>query len=143
MPTARPFLGFLFATGGLLMGQDGTRLLEGRVVDVLGDPIPAATVQLVANGRPPRTATTDGEGVYRLRAPTSGALLLVSARGKVTERLAWRGIATPNVRNLVLEDAAVLRGRVTNALGERVAQALVVAAANTASATTMTDADGR
>lgn len=148
-PRARlhPFLPFLVTASAPLLTAQATPapmvLTAGRVVDALGDPIPAAEVLATAGGRPLARATADGEGMYRIRLPATGGELTVRAPGKAAARLPWRGLATPRVRNVVLEDAADLSGRVLDAAGQAVAHAtvLVVAKGHT-SLTTTTDARG-
>ncbi len=139
-----PGLWCLFALAAAGTAQEpASRLLEGKVLDVLGDPIPAARVTATVTGSTFGRATADGEGVYRIRVPGSGADLTFAARGKMTEQVAWRGEATPQTRNVVLEDAATLRGTVTDAQSRPAPHAMVIAASRSASATAMTDAAGR
>lgn len=136
-----PLLAMVVPLRGQLAAASLT--LEGRVVDVLGDPVPAAKVQALANGRVVANTTTEGEGIYRIRVPQSGAWLQFDAAGKVQMRLAWRGPTTPKVRNVVLEDGASLRGRLTDEQGKPIAHAMVVVASSVASGTTISDANGR
>lgn len=116
---------------------------EGRVVDGLGEPIPAAAVVALVEGRAVARTAADGEGIYRIQLPATGAELRVRAAGKVEARLPWRGLATPLVRNAVLEDGATLAGTVFDADGHAVAKAtVVVVALGTTSLTTTTDERG-
>ncbi len=100
--------------------------VEGRVVDVLGDPIPAAEVRALVHGTAVARGHADGEGIYRLRLPAGGAEVRVTAPGRAEVRLPWRGLASPRVRNVVLEDAVTLRGHVRDQHGAPVAHAAVV-----------------
>jgi hypothetical protein len=142
---ARAPLLLLLAVASPLPGQAAAPplTLEGRIVDVLGDPIAAAKVTALANGRVVGTATAEGEGIYRIRVPQSGAWLHFDAAGKVQVRLAWRGPTTPKVRNVVLEDGATLSGRLTDGQGQGMAHAMVVFASSITSGTTISDANGR
>jgi hypothetical protein len=116
---------------------------EGRIVDVLGEPVVAAEVLAMVGGKAVARTVADGEGIYRLRLPAGGAELRVRAPGKVDKSLPWRGLATPKVRHATLEDAATLSGRIVTADGRGAAHAIVVAVAQGFSSfTTQTDADG-
>jgi hypothetical protein len=118
------------------------RWTEGRVVDVLGDAVPAADIAVVVDGRVTGRSASDGDGLYRVRI-RNGADLHVSAPGKTSVRLPWRGALTPIVRHAVLEDAATVHGRVVGGDGLALADATVVAVApGHAAATTVTDAHG-
>ncbi len=117
--------------------------IEGRIVDVLGDVIPAAAVRAIAAAREVGHTTADGEGIYRISLPASGAELHVTAPGKVTARLAWRGLVTSRVRNVVLEDGARFSGKVQDELGHPIEGAIVVIAVpGVTSLTTTSDAAG-
>ncbi len=115
---------------------------EGRVVDQLGDPVPAATVEAHANGRVVARTVADGDGVYLLRVPAGGAELRVQAEGKAMSRLPWRGPTTPRVRNAMLEDGGTVRGRVVTADGAPAANANVVAVAGSTFVCATADRDG-
>jgi hypothetical protein len=101
---------------------------QGRVLDVLGEPVPAAVVWATdAQGRELCRATSDGTGVFLIRAlPRDGALALhVNASGKVE----WSTALAPQrsfAATIVLEDAGSLHGVVRNAAGAPIAGAHVV-----------------
>lgn len=120
----------LAAQGKAAPAETETRTLEGRVVDVLGEPIPAATVAAIVGERVVQRATTDGEGIYRLsRVPVTGAEISFTAPGKAEVRTPWR-LSAPAFRNEVLEDAGRLQGRVRDARGTPIAGATVVVVAD-------------
>ncbi|HEX5053241.1 MAG TPA: carboxypeptidase-like regulatory domain-containing protein [Planctomycetota bacterium] len=116
--------------------------LQGRVVDVLGDPVPVATIELVVAGRVVARTTCDGDGVFHLRASAERAELRVGAAGKAQLRLPWLGHTSARVRNFTLEDASRLQGRVADAAGAAVAGATVVVVAGDYSAEVTSDAQG-
>jgi len=121
----------LAAQGKAAPAETETRTLEGRVVDVLGDPIPAATVVAIVGERVVQRATTDGEGIYRLsRVPVTGAEISFTAPGKAEVRAPWRGLSASPFRNEVLEDAGRLQGRVRDARGTAIAGATVIVVAD-------------
>ena len=102
---------------------------QGRILDVLGDPVPAAVVWVTdAQGRELGRGTSDGTGLFLIRAlPRDSALTLhVNASGKVE----WSTPLTP-VRpfasTIMLEDAGPLGGVVQDAAGAPVAGAHVLA----------------
>jgi hypothetical protein len=101
----------------------------GRVVDVLGDGVPAADVRFLdADDIEVRRAAADGEGMFRAsRLPPVPLRLRAGApdRADATIRLPRR--ETTSIR-VVLEDAVSLRGTVT-AGGKPLADAFVVAVA--------------
>lgn len=116
----------------------------GRVVDVLGEPVPAARIELVRDDRVAAATATDGEGVYRLgRVPAAGGDLHVSAPGKTRVVLPWRGPTTPRTRHVTLMDGGVLSGTVVDAAGRPLAGATVAVASRVHSQCTTTDAAGR
>jgi hypothetical protein len=105
------------------------RSAQGRILDVLGEPVPAAVVWVTdAQGRELGRGTSDGSGLFAVHAlPYLGALALhVNASGKVEWRTAlapWRSFAA----TVVLEDAGPLRGVAQDAAGASIANAHVVA----------------
>ena len=132
----------LLGTEALLLAQRPDALrFGGRIVDVLGDPVPAAAIELVIDGRVAQRTFADGEGIYQLAA-TAGDLL-VHARGKARIRLPWRGPTTARVRNVVLQDAARLTGIVRDHRNRPLANAYVVAAYAEGSRRTRSDGRGR
>jgi len=131
LSVALPLSVALAAQGKAVTAEVETRTLEGRVVDVLGEPIPAATVVAIVGERVVQRATTDGEGIYRLsRVPVTGAEISFTAPGKAEVRTPWRGLSASPFRNEVLEDAGRLQGRVRDARGTAVAGATVVVVAD-------------
>lgn len=115
----------------------------GRVIDVLGDPIPAAEVQVIVDGKVVRKAFTDGEGVYLIpNMPKGGGHLRLGANGKTWTQLPWQGPRTPTVRNATLLDAGRIHGRVTDTEGQPVVGIDVVAVCRKDSQRTQTDATG-
>ncbi|HEX6810743.1 MAG TPA: carboxypeptidase-like regulatory domain-containing protein [Planctomycetota bacterium] len=124
---AVPLCTALAAQGKPAAAEEATRIVEGRVVDVLGEPIPAATVAAVVGGVVVRRTMTDGEGIYRLsRVPAIGAEISFTAPGKVEVRAPLRGPASVSFRNETLEDAGRLHGRVRDAHGGAIAGATIV-----------------
>jgi protocatechuate 3,4-dioxygenase beta subunit len=102
--------------------------VQGRVVDVHGEPIPAASIVAMAGDEVVGRTTTDGDGIYHLaRIPEAGAELRVAATGKAELRVACRDPASQRICNLTLEDGCRLRGRVLDAAGQPVAGAAVLA----------------
>ena len=115
----------------------------GRIVDVLGEPIPAATVQVIADGNLVQTTRSDGEGIYLIpRMPTASADLRIGAPSKAWQQLRWQGALTPVVRNVTLLDAARVHGRVTDKDGHPIAGADVIAVFGHDSVRTQTNSDG-
>ncbi len=118
-------------------------LLEGRLVDVLGDALPAASVRVVQNGQDLASTRSDAQGLFRLRcAPGPGTEVWFAADGKVERRLPCR-LGVTNLGTVVLEDGAPLRGRVVDAAGLPVAGATVVITADTFHCEVRTDAAGQ
>ena len=119
------------------------RAAMGRIVDVLGEPIPAATVQVIADGNLVQTTRSDGEGIYLIpRMPTASADLRIGAPSKAWQQLRWQGALTPVVRNVTLLDAARVHGRVTDKDGHPIAGADVIAVFGHDSVRTQTNSDG-
>ena len=143
LSVALPLSVALVAQGKPVLAEAETRTLEGRVVDVLGDPIPVATVVAVVGGRVVQRATTDGEGIYHLsRVPVTGAEICFTARGKAEVRAPWHGLSAPPFRNEVLEDAGRLHGRVRDARGTAIAGATVIVVTDRFWGEATTDANG-
>lgn len=129
----------------LLAGAASTQTapLTGRVLDVLGDPIPAAMVQIVVRGEVVRKTYADGEGIYLItKMPASGGDLRISADGKASTLLKWQGPRTRRVRNTTLRDAGRVVGRVTDSAGQPVAGIDVLAIHGYDSQRARTDAQG-
>jgi hypothetical protein len=101
------------------------RQIEGRIVDVLGEPVPAAEVRAFVDGRAVARTHADGEGIYCIAVP-AGAELRFAAPDKAEVRRHARGAASARVHNVVLEDGATLRGKVRDAAGAGVPHAVVV-----------------
>ena len=129
----------ILATTTMALGQSAI----GRIVDVRGEPIPAALVQVVVDGKTVARSYADGEGIYLIPAmPESGATLRIGARGKASTELQWRGHRTPRVRNATLRDAGKLHGRVTEQTGQPIAGVDVIAVFGNDSLRTQTDGSG-
>lgn len=127
-------------TGASLTGQQ----TSGRVLDVLGDPVPAALVEVVVEGAVLRKTYADGEGVYMLpKLPPFGASLRISKRGKAARVLPKQGPRTRTVRNVTLLDAGKVHGRITDEHGTPVHGVAVVAVHGKDSVRARTDRDGR
>ena len=136
----------LLACAPLLAQQQPapTPMLTGRIVDVLGDPVPAASIEIVAGDRVVRRVATDGEGVYRVPdAPADRSELRISAAGKVPLTLPWRGASTQRVRNATLRDATTLTGTVVDDRGGPAAGAVIRVSDRVQTAQAITDGDGR
>lgn len=132
---------------GIILLASGTQLTcqetSGRVIDVLGDPIPAALVEVIAEGKTIRKTYADGEGIYMIpKMPTFGANLRISAKGKASTQLQNQGPRTPTVRNATLLDAGEVHGQVTGASGLPVAGVAVIAVYGKDSLHTRTNASG-
>lgn len=119
------------------------QLVEGRVFDVLGEPQPAAHVEVVRHGAVVQRTVADGEGCYRVRLPAGGADLRAHSGRKQSALLAWFGPTTPRIRHLLVRDVGPIDGTVRDEHGAAVAGALVFATDGQDSRTTHTDADGR
>lgn len=114
-----------------LAAQQQPRLVQqqGRITDVLGDPVPAAALEVVHGNRVVARARADGEGIYLIRAAAlSGAELRVRAGHKAEHRRLWGGLSRHGPQNLVLEDGCVLRGSIVDITGRAVPGVTVVLA---------------
>ena len=117
--------------------------LEGRLVDVLGDTLPVASVRVVRDGQDLARTCSDAQGLFRLRcAIAPGTEVWFAADGKVEKRVPCR-LGASNFGTVVLEDGAPLRGRVVDVAGQAVAGATVVITAETFHCEVSTDAPGR
>ena len=115
----------------------------GRVVDVLGAPIPAAMVEVVVAGETVRKTYADGEGIYLLpQLPEFGASLRISKEGMAAIELPKQGPRTRAVRNVTLLDAGKLHGTIRDEHGQPVAGIAVIAVYGKDSLHTRTDKDG-
>jgi hypothetical protein len=117
-------------------------VIEGLVLDTLGDPVPAVEVRAERDGALVARSSGDGDGHFRLRLPDSGAELMVRAAGKAAVRVPWHGATRAPVERIELEDAASLRGRVLDADGQPLPGARVLAAAPGFRGDTTTDGRG-
>lgn len=136
----------LFFVSALVNAQQqvATRSQQGRVVDVLGDPVPAARLEVVHGGEVIGFGASDAEGIYHLRAKAlSGAWVRVLAQGKAQVRRPWGGLSRGGVENIVLEDACSIRGVVVDRRGAFVADATVVLAGGESVLAVRTDEAGR
>lgn len=101
--------------------------LQGRVFDELGEPVPAATVEVRALGERGRHTATDAAGRFLLVGVPEGSIeVTFAAPGKATIRR--QHLLVPGRQVLVGElcDAVPLRGRVVDAAGQPVAGAAVL-----------------
>ena len=102
LPWCGPFLLVTLATAQsnhATTPPDERQSTMGRVVDVLGEPIPAALVEVIVDGRIAQVAHTDGEGIYLIpKMPRDVTHLQISADGKASTLLPWRGVLTPAVQ---------------------------------------------
>lgn len=133
----------VLAFAGIVHAQSATTSVMGRVLDVLGDPIPAALVEVLVDGQVVKKTYADGEGIYWIpKMPENGGAMRISAKGKAATTLPWQGPRTPTVRNATLRDAGVVHGRVTDTKGAPVAGIDVVAIYGKDSVRTRTKVDG-
>ncbi|MCU0864519.1 MAG: carboxypeptidase-like regulatory domain-containing protein [Planctomycetes bacterium] len=141
-----PALVSTFAPGatGQQQAPPATRgeFIEGLVLDVLGDPIPAVEVRAERAGAASVRSHGDGDGRFRLRLPEGSAELSFHRRGNTVARRTVRPATRSPVLCVVLEDAADLRGRVLDPDGAPVAGARVLATAMGFRTDTTTAADG-
>lgn len=120
-----------------------TRVQEGRVVDVLGEPVPAARLDVVVGDRVLAHTFSDAEGFYALRAAAlSGAELRTRAPGKAIARRSWGGLSVQPIQTLVLDDACAVSGVVVDRFGNPVAGATVTLVGGDTFEVVVTDADG-
>jgi hypothetical protein len=126
---------------GSLRAQD--RLVEGRVVDLLGEPIPAATVRLVVHGQERGRTATDAQGFYRVRVRgVNEAELEFSSPGKVA-KVEPCGDHEGQVLPIRLEDGARFHGQVTDAAGAPAKGTVVVVCAKEFTGQSACDDHGR
>jgi hypothetical protein len=87
----------------------------GRVVDVLGNGLPAAEVRVTVDSATVGRTLADGEGVFQLRKLPSDSPLVLRARvaGKIDCAIAVPAGGPARAVIAMLEDAAPLRGSVT------------------------------
>lgn len=136
--------------------QDGTvvlvlgagHALEGTVFDARGVPVvDASVVATVVHGMSTRSARTDADGRYRLDALPRGDYRIGVARaGAEPGALAQNTLRVPDVArfDLVLRDAALLAGSVTDAAtGAPVAGAVIRVTGTCGAARGTSGADGR
>lgn len=127
-----------------------TVVLEGRVVDMLGQGIPAAAVHASVWNDPTPLARTfaDGGGYFRLlRVPLRASLLVKAEQDGYCVGVAYAGSRT-RVVQIDLQHATTLSGTLRNRAGEPVAGAVVLAEPTGRSLTyveceTRIDASGR
>lgn len=102
--------------------------LQGRVVDVLGEPLPAAEVWLTHEDEVVQRTATDGEGCYLLPLPRQGGRLRLHA-ATADRVMASLPCSSGGVQNLTLVDAVALTGSVCDDAGAAVAGADVAVTA--------------
>lgn len=117
----------LVAAGGVAIAQD-TRVIEGRVVDLRGDGVPAANVAAIdlETGRPLARIVADGNGVFRL--PGVPAERRVEVRATADGRCEGRSPVPEDPLSRVLidvHDAVTLHGVLRNVAGEPVPNSTV------------------
>jgi len=146
LPWCGPFLLVTLATAQsnhATTPPDERQSTMGRVVDVLGEPIPAALVEVIVDGRIAQVAHTDGEGIYLIpKMPRDVTHLQISADGKASTLLPWRGVLTPAVQNATLRDASKVYGKVTDSEGNPIPEVDVIAVFGRDSKRTRTDIRG-
>ena len=131
--------------------REPTLVLEGRVVDLRGEPVPAARLQVVT-GKEPDTVLAkgvcDGDGYFRIAKvpPRSSWLVQASSPGRCQGQAIISG--EPKPVTIKLHDAATVRGVLRNRAGEPVAKAVVRAELTSrilsgTRADAATDAEGR
>ncbi|MCA8964696.1 MAG: carboxypeptidase regulatory-like domain-containing protein [Planctomycetes bacterium] len=101
--------------------------LQGRLFDELGEPVPAATVEVWRDGRLTHRTATDAVGRFLLvGVPVGQVEVTLAAPGKATVRRPH--LLVPGRQVLVAElcDAVRLSGRVLDAAGRPVADAVVL-----------------
>lgn len=131
--------------------QERRLQLAARVLDALGEPIPAATVWLEdRHGRLVARTNADATGRFMFSRPAPLAELTLRARA--AGKTQWRGaidLEQLPLRDLTLWDAATLRGRVRFPSGAPVVGAAIAGSFGrsrvgmTSGAETTSDQDGR
>ncbi|MBK8101686.1 MAG: carboxypeptidase regulatory-like domain-containing protein [Planctomycetes bacterium] len=111
-----------------LAAQDAAPItIQGRILDMLGDPVPVAQVSAAVGDRIVTRTASDADGVFVLsRVPATGFELRIAAAGKVERRERLAGHPKQRLRVFQLEDGNPLHGVVLDADGAPVAGADVV-----------------
>lgn len=117
----------LLCTSPLALAQGR---LDGVVVNVLGEPIPLAKLQLDLPGRPTRTATADANGCFAFASlPLRATLRLVASADGHQPQQVERELSDQHREHfdrLCLPDAEAVQGRVVDASGAPIVGALVM-----------------
>jgi protocatechuate 3,4-dioxygenase beta subunit len=105
-----------------------TVVLEGRVVDLRGEPVPLASISVVTWQDPEHVlarSVCDGEGYFRIgKVPKRDSwLVLASSEGRCRGQTSIWGDPKPLL--IEVHDAASLRGALRNRAGQPVAGAIV------------------
>jgi hypothetical protein len=103
-------------------------VLQGQVVDVLGDSVPAARLRLLdATGAPLREGKADGDGMFVLPLPATAREVEITAAGRLALRVPVPDGPERRAMRCVLEEAVPRRGTVRNAAGAPLPGAQIVA----------------
>lgn len=103
------FLTLFFVGIGMVVAQTQVR---GTVVDVAGEPVIGATIQIQGTGQTGQGTITDFNGSFQLSAPANG-VLIVSYVGYKTQEIP----VTANPRIVLVGDTELLQEVVVTALG--------------------------
>lgn len=121
--------------------EPAQQIREGRIRDVLGEPIVGARVEAHRLGRIVARSASDAEGIYSLRVPHDAELRIL-ADGRATVALPAGGELAPRVHHVALEEAARVRGTVRDDSGAPVAAVAIMLLTGDRSQCTLTDAKG-
>lgn len=121
--------------------EPAQQIREGRIRDVLGEPIVGARVEARRDGRIVARSASDAEGIYSLRVPHD-AELRFTADGREAAALPVGGELAPRVHHVVLEEAARVRGTVRDDAGAPAAAVAILLLTGDRSQCTLTDGNG-
>jgi hypothetical protein len=133
MPDPAPFAVLAVALSAIASAQgDATtqpamRVLEGRVVDLRGDGVPAAKVWSTTVGSASIEGTqtvADGEGFFRVKVPAADTLQVHAAGDGTCRGLGFARRTTTAVR-VQVHDAVTVRGVLRNRGGQPAADTIV------------------
>jgi hypothetical protein len=105
----------LLATAGAQQGLWPDVVLNGRIITVLHEGVPAAKVWVTdANDQEVARTVADGDGYYQLRKLPAGTLYLhANGQGFITHSMQVNGEGFVRAATLTLQDAAPIRGTVS------------------------------